>query len=53
MIDFELTTTQERVKEFAHQFAKNNHFSVEQCRRYGIHAQIARDPAQHCDVNSA
>ncbi len=26
----------------AYQFARNNNFSVEQCRRYGVHAQIAR-----------
>ena len=30
----------------AFQFAKNNHFSVEQCRRYGVHAQIARQMEQ-------
>ena len=30
----------------AYQFAKNNSFSVETCRRYGIHAQTARQVAQ-------
>jgi ATP-dependent helicase HrpB len=30
----------------AHQFARNNHFSPEQCRRYGVHAQIARQVQQ-------
>jgi ATP-dependent helicase HrpB len=30
----------------AHQFAKNCNFSVEQCRRYGIHAQTARQVDQ-------
>src|SRR5439155_7397367 len=30
----------------AYQFAKNCHFSVEQCRRYGIHAQTARQVEQ-------
>ena len=30
----------------AFQFAKNNHFNVEQCRRYGVHAQIARQVQQ-------
>ena len=30
----------------AHQFARNNHFNVEQCRRYGVHAQIARQVQQ-------
>ena len=30
----------------AYQFAKNNHFNVEQCRRYGVHAQIARQVEQ-------
>ena len=30
----------------AFQFAKNNHFNVEQCRRYGVHAQIARQVEQ-------
>ncbi len=30
----------------AYQFAKNNNFSVEQCRRYGVHAQIARQAQQ-------
>jgi len=30
----------------AWQFAKNNHFNTEQCRRYGVHAQIARQVQQ-------
>jgi ATP-dependent helicase HrpB len=30
----------------AFQFAKNNHFNVEPCRRYGVHAQIARQVQQ-------
>ncbi len=30
----------------AFQFAKKNNFSVEQCRRYGIHAQTARQVEQ-------
>jgi ATP-dependent helicase HrpB len=30
----------------AYQFAKNNHFNVEQCRRYGVFAQIARQVEQ-------
>ncbi|MGA2557658.1 MAG: ATP-dependent helicase C-terminal domain-containing protein, partial [Verrucomicrobiota bacterium] len=30
----------------AFQFARNNHFNVEQCRRYGVHAQIARQVEQ-------
>jgi ATP-dependent helicase HrpB len=30
----------------AYQFAKKNSFSVETCRRYGIHAQTARQVAQ-------
>ena len=30
----------------AYQFAKNNNFNVEQCRRYGVHAQIARQVQQ-------
>ena len=30
----------------AHQFARNNHFNTEQCRRYGVHAQIARQVQQ-------
>ena len=30
----------------AYQFAKNNHFNAEQCRRYGIHAQTARQVEQ-------
>jgi ATP-dependent helicase HrpB len=30
----------------AFQFAKNNHFNVESCRRYGVHAQIARQVQQ-------
>src|SRR5438309_10151180 len=30
----------------AYQFAKNSNFSVEQCRRYGIHAQTARQVEQ-------
>ncbi len=30
----------------AYQFARNNHFNVEQCRRYGVHAQIARQVQQ-------
>jgi ATP-dependent helicase HrpB len=30
----------------AYQFARNNNFSVEQCRRYGVHAQIARQVQQ-------
>src|SRR6185369_7475844 len=30
----------------AYQFARNRNFSVEQCRRYGIHAQTARQVDQ-------
>jgi len=30
----------------AYEFAKRNHFSVETCRRYGIHAQTARQVEQ-------
>src|SRR5207249_1318213 len=30
----------------AYQFAKNSNFSVEQCRRYGMHAQTARQVDQ-------
>jgi ATP-dependent helicase HrpB len=30
----------------AHQFARNNGYSVERCRRYGVHAQIARQVEQ-------
>ncbi len=30
----------------AYQFAKKNNFSVEQCRRYGLHAQTARQVEQ-------
>ena len=30
----------------AWQFAKNNRFNVDQCRRYGVHAQIARQVEQ-------
>jgi ATP-dependent helicase HrpB len=30
----------------AYQFARNNNFNVEQCRRYGIHAQTARQVEQ-------
>ncbi len=30
----------------AQQFARNCNFSVEQCRRYGVHAQIARQVAE-------
>jgi ATP-dependent helicase HrpB len=30
----------------AHQFARNNNFNPEQCRRYGVHAQIARQVQQ-------
>ncbi len=30
----------------AYQFAKNNDFNVDQCRRYGVHAQIARQVEQ-------
>jgi len=30
----------------AYQFAKKNHFSVESCRRHGIHAQTARQVEQ-------
>ncbi|HZM05264.1 MAG TPA: ATP-dependent helicase C-terminal domain-containing protein [Candidatus Saccharimonadales bacterium] len=33
----------------AYQFARNNHFNVEQCRRYGVHAQIARQVQQTYD----
>jgi ATP-dependent helicase HrpB len=33
----------------AYQFAKNCNFSVEQCRRYGIHAQTARQVDQTFD----
>jgi ATP-dependent helicase HrpB len=30
----------------AYQFARNNNFNVEQCRRHGVHAQIARQVQQ-------
>ena len=30
----------------AYQFARNNDFNVERCRRYGVHAQIARQVQQ-------
>jgi ATP-dependent helicase HrpB len=30
----------------AYQFAKNNNFSVDRCRRHGVHAQIARQVQQ-------
>jgi ATP-dependent helicase HrpB len=30
----------------AYQFARNNGYNVEQCRRYGVHAQIARQVQQ-------
>ncbi len=30
----------------AHQFARNNNFNTEQCRRYGVHSQIARQVQQ-------
>jgi ATP-dependent helicase HrpB len=30
----------------AHQFARNNNFNPDQCRRYGVHAQIARQVQQ-------
>lgn len=30
----------------AYQFARNNNFSVERCRRHGVHAQIARQVQQ-------
>jgi len=30
----------------AYQFAQNNHFNVEKCRRYGVHGQIARQVQQ-------
>lgn len=30
----------------AYQFAKNGNFSVDQCRRYGVHAQIGRQVQQ-------
>jgi ATP-dependent helicase HrpB len=30
----------------AYQFARNNGYSVERCRRYGVHAQIARQVEQ-------
>ncbi|MGD1086949.1 MAG: DEAD/DEAH box helicase, partial [Verrucomicrobiota bacterium] len=30
----------------AWQFAKNNHFNTAQCRRHGVHAQIAREVQQ-------
>lgn len=33
----------------AHQFARNRNFSVEACRRYGIHAQTARQVEQTFD----
>ncbi|HWH70163.1 MAG TPA: ATP-dependent helicase C-terminal domain-containing protein, partial [Candidatus Sulfotelmatobacter sp.] len=33
----------------AYQFAKKNHFNVETCRRYGIHAQTARQVEQTYD----
>jgi ATP-dependent helicase HrpB len=33
----------------AYQFAKNNHFGVESCRRYGIHGQTARQVEQTFD----
>jgi ATP-dependent helicase HrpB len=33
----------------AWQFAKNNSFAVERCRRYGVHAQIARQVSETFD----
>jgi ATP-dependent helicase HrpB len=33
----------------AYQFARNNNFNVDQCRRYGVHAQIARQVQQVYD----
>ena len=30
----------------AYQFARNNHFNPDRCRRYGVHAQIARQVQQ-------
>jgi ATP-dependent helicase HrpB len=30
----------------AYQFARNNNFNMDQCRRYGVHAQIARQVQQ-------
>ena len=33
----------------AYQFARKNSFSVETCRRYGIHAQTARQVEQTCE----
>jgi ATP-dependent helicase HrpB len=30
----------------AYQFARNNNFSIDSCRRYGVHAQIARQVQQ-------
>ncbi len=33
----------------AYQFARNNNFGVEQCRRHGVHAQIARQVQQVCE----
>jgi ATP-dependent helicase HrpB len=33
----------------AYEFASNNHFNVDQCRRYGVHAQIARQVQQTYD----
>ena len=33
----------------AYQFARKNNFSVETCRRYGIHAQTARQVEQTCE----
>jgi ATP-dependent helicase HrpB len=33
----------------AYQFARNNNFNVEKCRRYGVHAQIARQVEQTYD----
>jgi ATP-dependent helicase HrpB len=33
----------------AYQFAKKNNFNVETCRRYGVHAQTARQVAQTFD----
>ena len=42
----------------AYQFARNNNFNMESCRRYGIHAQIgaaggADAPANHADRRAA
>ena len=33
----------------AYQFARNNNFNAEKCRRYGVHAQIARQVEQTYD----